>query len=74
MLSLAGDTALGGNTPALMCGYAFFGAEHVLFGTDMGFSASFEKILDAVEQMSIPDEDKYQIFEGNAKRLLRISA
>ena len=31
------DTALYGSTPGLMCSYAFFGADHMLFGTDMPF-------------------------------------
>ena len=29
------DTALYGNTPALMCAYAFCGADHLLFAADM---------------------------------------
>ena len=29
-----GDTALYGNTSALMCGYDYFGADHIVFGTD----------------------------------------
>ena len=66
------DTALSGDsTPALMCGYSFFGPEHVLFGTDLLFG--IEKKITSVEQMAIPDSDKYQIFEGNAKKLLHIA-
>ena len=34
-----GDTALSGGTSGLMCGYAFFGAEHLLFGTDAPYDA-----------------------------------
>jgi len=33
------DTALYGNTPALMCAHAFFGAERLLFGTDMPYDS-----------------------------------
>ena len=32
-----GDTALFGASHAMECGLAFFGADHVLFGTDMPF-------------------------------------
>ena len=32
-----GDTAVWGNTSILMCGYDFFGVDHVVFGTDMPF-------------------------------------
>ncbi len=66
------DTALTGDTAGLMCGYAFFGAEHMLLGTDMPFGGT-DKVattISSVEQMAIPDSDKYKIFEGNAKRLL----
>ena len=28
------DTAIQGNTPALMCAYEFFGADHMVFATD----------------------------------------
>ena len=75
------DTAVYGNSAALMCGYAFFGADHVLFGTDMplgggedvggGFLNTRETIL-SVEQMNIPAIDKDKIFEENAKRILRL--
>lgn len=69
------DTAICGNTPALMCGYAFFGADHMAFGTDMPYDEEFgEKysrdVMHAVEQMEISDLDKQKIFEDNAKRLL----
>jgi predicted TIM-barrel fold metal-dependent hydrolase len=29
---------LGGNTAALMCGYALFGADHMLFGSDYPYT------------------------------------
>jgi predicted TIM-barrel fold metal-dependent hydrolase len=70
-----GDTALGGNTPGLMCGYAFFGADHIVYGTDMphgGGKQRLAQMIASVEQMAIPDSDKYEIFNGNARRLLRI--
>lgn len=74
-----GDTALYGSTPGLMCAFAFFGANHILFGTDMplGDSERGEKntgiTIDSVERMSISAADKKKIFEGNAKRLLHIA-
>ena len=36
------DTAVYGNTAALMCGYAFFGADHLLFGTDAPLGSGTE--------------------------------
>ena len=72
------DTALFGNTPALMCSYQFFGAEHILLGTDMPFDAeigirSIRETIEAVEKMEITDIEKKQIFEDNARKLLRLS-
>ncbi len=72
-----GDTAVSGSTPALMCGYAFFGADHILFGTDMpydsqlGDRATRQTIL-SIEQMDIPDFEKKMIFEDNARCLFRL--
>ncbi len=70
-----GDTALAGSTPGLMCGHAFFGAEHILFGTDMPYGYAEQmvaRVIASVERMAIPDSEKYQIFAGNARRLLGI--
>jgi predicted TIM-barrel fold metal-dependent hydrolase len=72
-----GDTVTSGSTPALTCGYSFFGADHMLFGTDMpyGSRSGLRQIRDsveAVERMQISEDDKAKIFEGNARRLLRL--
>jgi predicted TIM-barrel fold metal-dependent hydrolase len=72
------DTAVYGNTPALMCCYAFFGAEHMLFGTDMPYDNEFgfryvRQTIDAIGKMHISDAEKGLIFEGNAKKLLGIN-
>ena len=71
------DTALIGNTPALMCAYAFYGPEKMLFGTDSPFDAQIgdygtKRTIRAVEEMQIPEKDKHMIFEGNARKLLRL--
>ncbi|MFC2047183.1 amidohydrolase family protein [Chloroflexota bacterium] len=71
------DTALYGDTAGLMCGHAFFGPEHILFGTDFpwdveGGDKYVRTTIDAVYRMNISDADKEKIFEGNAKRLLRL--
>lgn len=72
-----GDTALYGDVSGLMCGHDFFGAEHILFGTDFPFDlASGDKYIkntiDAVYRMKISDADKKLIFEDNAKRILHL--
>jgi len=71
------DTALYGHTPGLMCGYAFFGAAHMLFGTDMPYDSGngdryIRDTIDAIEKMDIPLSEKAAIFEGNARSLLHL--
>lgn len=72
-----GDTAISGSTPALMCAYAFFGPEHLLFGTDMPYDAqnghiAVRETIRSVEEMDIPDSEKKKIFVDNARRLLHL--
>ena len=71
------DTAIYGNTTGLMCAHAFFGSEHLLFGTDVPYGPGageqfIRATIDAVDSMSIPDADKKKIYEENAKALLRL--
>ncbi|MFC1901334.1 amidohydrolase family protein [Chloroflexota bacterium] len=68
------DTACCGTTSALMCGYDFFGADHILFGTDVPFppfGLTLETI-DSVRRMGISDAEKEKIFSRNAIKLLNI--
>jgi len=71
-----GDTVLGPNTSAMMCGYAFFGADHIVLGTDYPYTGEIiglEAVIKAVERMNIPGEEKAKIFSINAKQLLKLS-
>lgn len=72
-----GDTAVSGSTQALMCGYDFFGADRILFGTDMPYDNQLgdrfiRQTILSVDKMDIPDSDKKKIFEDNARRLFRL--
>lgn len=72
-----GDTALHGNVSAMMCGYDFFGADHLLFGTDMPFGSEsglwpVRQTVDSIEKMDITAAERKKIYEDNAKRLLRL--
>src|SRR5262244_2023153 len=70
------DTALFGATHAVRCALEFFGADHVLFGTDMplgGPSVVGDTIAD-IEALDLPDADAAAIFGENARRVLRIPA
>jgi uncharacterized protein len=75
-----GDTVLGGSTPALMCGHAFFGADHILFGSDYPFPGGAERgdvalgeVIKSVEQMTVTQEEKANIFSKNARRIMKLS-
>lgn len=73
------DTALYGSPPALECGLAFFGSEHVLFGSDMPFDAEggsryIRETLRAIDSMTASAQDKRRILRENAIRFLRLEA
>jgi predicted TIM-barrel fold metal-dependent hydrolase len=72
------DTAIHGNTPALMLAYHFWGADHIVFGADMplgdhyfGFR-SYRQTIGAIEAMEITEAEKKKIFADNAIKLLRL--
>jgi len=71
------DTITIGSVPALACGIEFFGADRVLFATDMPFDTQgglkyVEVALQAMETLDASEEDKRKIFEHNARRLFRL--
>ena len=73
------DTAIHGNTPALMLAYNFWGPDHIVLGADMplgdyywGFR-SYRQTINAIEAMDIPETDKQKIFSENAIKLLRLA-
>jgi aminocarboxymuconate-semialdehyde decarboxylase len=71
------DTITIGSVPALTCGLAFFGADRVLFATDMPFDTVggrkyVEIALAAMEALDAPAAVKRKIFEENARRLFRL--
>jgi len=72
------DTAIYGHTPGLMCGYDFFGPDHVIFGIDFPLGdiengdRNYRQTINAIEAMPIPEEDKKKIYEDNARKLMRL--
>jgi predicted TIM-barrel fold metal-dependent hydrolase len=71
------DTALFGASEPMECGLAFFGADRVLFGTDFPWDPEkgpgfIRETVAAMERMRATPEDKAKIYEGNARRLLRL--
>ena len=72
------DTITIGSVPALGCGLDFFGADRLLFATDMPFDTQgglkyLEVALHAMEQLDVPASDKQKIFEDNARRIFRLT-
>jgi aminocarboxymuconate-semialdehyde decarboxylase len=73
-----GDTAVFGSAAATRCGLEFFGPDHVLFASDCpfdpekgpGFIRETIRVID--NDLDVPLEVKAQIYEGNARRLLRL--
>lgn len=66
------DTANFGNPVALRAALDFFGVEHVLFGSDFGFSMLFTpETIDDVETVVGDEATKRALYEENARTLLR---
>ena len=67
------DTAILGNTKALELAMDFYGADHVLFGTDapLGIlpAGATREICEAICAMDIADQDKQAIFADNYRRI-----
>ena len=71
------DSALHGNTAALRCGYDYFGPDRILFGTDMPFGSELglwpvRKTIDSIHELPISEKERQKIWEGNARKLLRL--
>jgi len=71
------DTALFGSIPATECGLAFFGSDHVLFASDAPFdpeggSGYIRETLRVLDGITCSREDRQKIYEGNARRLLKL--
>ena len=73
------DTAIHGNTPALMLAYHFWGANQIVFGADMPLgdyyfgNRSYRQTINAIEAMDITDDEKNKIFVDNVVSLLGIA-
>ncbi len=67
------DTANFGNPIALRAALEFFGTDHVLFGTDFGFSRTFApETIEDIETVIADEALKETIYEDNARRVLRL--
>lgn len=71
------DTACYGATATLMCGYELYGAEHMLFATDipydsMGGARLIPETIRSIEEMNISEGEKKAIFCDNAIKLFNL--
>ena len=69
------DTALFGAPHAVRCVLEFFGASHVLFGTDtpLGPANAIEATIQDIDAAGLDVAENAAVFSGNARRLLGIS-
>lgn len=75
--NIYGDTAVDGTVAAYPCGYAFFGPDRMMYGSDYPFGPEsgedfIRENLLGVKKMNIPEEDKKKILGENARKLLKI--
>jgi aminocarboxymuconate-semialdehyde decarboxylase len=71
------DTALFGARPAIECGFEFFGADKVLFASDMPFDPEkgpmfIRETIRNLSEMALSDTDRQKVFAGNARRIMRL--
>lgn len=69
-----GDTVLNGSVSALQCGYEFFGAEHMLYGSDYPYGPDHGRKwlgdTESVRQMDVTEAELDQILGGNLQSLI----
>lgn len=75
--NIYGDTAVSGTRAAFPCGYAFFGPDRMMYGTDYPFGPEtgedfVRENLAGIKEMQISQGDKKKILGENAKKLLKI--
>ena len=71
------DTAVFGSAAATKCGLDFFGVDKVLFASDSPFdpekgSAYIRWTIDIIDKLDITAEERRAIYEGNARKLLKL--
>ncbi|MCD4719581.1 MAG: amidohydrolase [Desulfobacula sp.] len=71
------DTALFGSVAGTKCGLDFFGVDNVLFASDSPFDPEkgpgfIRETIKIVDELPISDRDRQKIYEGNARKLLKL--
>ena len=73
------DTAMMDAPHAIRCTIDFFGIDHVLFASDSPFDPEkgpgyIRATIANLEELDLTDEERHALYEGNARRLLRLPA
>ena len=71
------DTSINGWASGIRCGLDFFGADHVLFGTDCPFDPEggplfIRETFKALDSLKLKQSDRRKIYFGNAVNMLRL--
>ncbi|MFC8126569.1 amidohydrolase family protein [Streptomyces sp. NPDC057302] len=71
------DTALSGSAIGTRCGLDFFGADHVLFGTDCPFDPEggplyVRETIRVIDALDLTDAARERIYHHNIRRLMRM--
>ena len=71
------DTATFGSRAAMECGLDFFGVDKVLFASDSPFDPEkgpgyIRETIRCIEELPISAADRFKIYEGNARKMLRL--
>jgi predicted TIM-barrel fold metal-dependent hydrolase len=76
--SFYADTALFGAQAGTQCGLDFFGADHVVYASDMPFEPTpglyARETIRVIENLNLSADQKERIYRKNAEDLLKISA
>jgi uncharacterized protein len=71
------DTALFGARAGTVCGVDYFGADHVMFASDMPFDPQpgqfISDTIRVIDSLDIREDDRAKIYFRNAEQLLRLS-
>ncbi len=75
--NIYGDTATDGTVASYPCGYAFFGSDRLMYGSDYPFGGEagedvIRENLAGVRTLDIPAKEMDKILGGNAEKLLKI--
>ncbi len=71
------DTATFGSLSGMKCGLDFFGVDNLLFASDSPFDPEkgpgyIRETIKVLEALPISEADRQKIYEGNARRLLKL--